>query len=467
MSIDFPTPRGSVALRFRFCPAGEVVRGRPAEIPSGNTLADKLRRGRMVGAVEHFYMGETEVSQGQLRAILGEDAMAMIAERMLGGAEGTHDPALPVRGLTLFEAGKFCEKLQEFDRQAQGGVPTLEDRHFRIPTHDEWQYACRAIQDAQHAAELPQFNAWPRLQNISKDVLADCQDVWSKKLNAPAPFVGSQDQILQIIAAHDNPVRGVEILSAFLQAGLGVQRSYATAELVPQPIGSGQPNNWNITEMHGNVFEWTIAETNKDAAKKLWEALMAGDLDAAGNDEAKSFFLAGGGFNHSLDRNFADWVTFSIWGGYPMQDGAASAYSMAQIESDNIVQDMLPGLRVLLDRRLTHDWLFLVRKEAVLTPSDSLDEIQQRLIRFRANVQELATSDELEPSAGKISFYESLSVYAHGDRVNAAQRLSDASKSLAAEDSFFGYLPELVSRDAMETPVAEVVAIYTPNDQMR
>nr|MBC8351666.1 SUMF1/EgtB/PvdO family nonheme iron enzyme [Planctomycetota bacterium] len=214
LEVKIQTPNGPVAVRFRYCPPGQGMRGRPQALPepTGNALLDQVKRKALLAQLKGFYMSETEVSQQQLERILGQETVDNIFKRMVAGEAGGRGNEFPIRGVTVVEAAKFCESLRDFDGQNQAGGLSLEARKFRLPTHDEWQYACRGIRDVEQTLKLPHFNVWPELKDVPRDVVADCQDVWTKKLGEQSPFDGSQEQVVRVIEAHDTAKRGVEIL---------------------------------------------------------------------------------------------------------------------------------------------------------------------------------------------------------------------------------------------------------------
>ena len=165
------------------------------------------------------------------------------------------------------------------------------------------------------------------------------------------------------------------------------------------------------------------------------------------NDASKLFFLAGGSYNHALDQNVSDWITFSIWGGQPMKDGAADAYSFSDLQSQNIVQDTPPGFRVLLERVLAPDWLLAIREATVMNEKDNLNAIQEQLGDHRRLVAELSTGPDREIAEARISFYEALENYRKGNRGECARLLTSSGDSLAGEDSFFSHFQQLVQAD--------------------
>jgi len=450
LELKVDTPNGPLVMRFRYCPSGQLLRGKPQALPTGNGLADKLKRQALLAEVKGFYVGETEVSQEQVKLALGEQAVERAFARMvLTEAAGGRGSEFPIRGVTPIEAAAFCKALHDLGRENPSEGSQIEARKFRLPTHDEWQYACRAIRDAGQTSLKPHFNVWPQLEDVPEDVIADCNDVWEKKIGENAPFDGSQVQVLRIIEAHDNPVRGVEILTAFLRLALGTKRNYASPETQPQPVGSGTKNAWNVFNMHGNVFEWTIAERNAGRVAVIWDSLASGDVAALSKDSSMAFFLAGGGYNHSLDRNVTDWRVFSTWGEQPMKDETAASYSIAELEEQNVVQDTSPGFRVLLDRVLAKDWLYVIRKSSVLHGGDDAPaSIQQRLDDHRRVIRELASGDELAAAEAKIDFYEALAKYRQGKVSESAKLIDTSSPSLTTDDPFFSYVKDLLAADS-------------------
>lgn len=103
-------------VRLRLIPAGEFDMGSPETEQGRLTDEGPVRRVRIR---EPFYMGKTEVTQAQWKAIMGAKN-----NPSLWRGDG-----LPVEQVSWEDAGSFCAKAGE---------------GLRLPTEAEWEYACRA-----------------------------------------------------------------------------------------------------------------------------------------------------------------------------------------------------------------------------------------------------------------------------------------------------------------------------------
>jgi formylglycine-generating enzyme required for sulfatase activity len=106
--------------------AGEFFMGTPAE-KSG----DNAEPGHRVKLTSPFWMGRTEVTQGQYDAVMGCNP-SIFRET---GLEA------PVENVSWYGAVAFCKQLTTLEKSA-GRLP--EGLVYRLPTRAEWQYACRA-----------------------------------------------------------------------------------------------------------------------------------------------------------------------------------------------------------------------------------------------------------------------------------------------------------------------------------
>lgn len=165
---------GIVLVRL---PAGRYVRGSPPDEPRRDT--DEAQREVEVG---EFWLGETEVTVGQWELVMGADFDAPAL-----------DPSLPASNLTWYQAEEFVARLDEL------GPPG-----WRLPSEDEWEYACRA------GTTTP---------------FSFGDDVRPEQVNFDAYY----------------PYRG------------GPRGEHSTGA---RPVRSLPANAWGLFELHGNVIEW-------------------------------------------------------------------------------------------------------------------------------------------------------------------------------------------------------------------
>jgi len=114
-----PAYTNSVGMKFVLIPAGKFVMGSPEEEPgrSGDEGPQHL-----VTLTNAFYLGVTEVTQGQWRTIMGDNP-----SRFRGSD-------LPVENVSWNDCQEFVRRLNEREKT---------DR-YRLPSEAEWEYACRA-----------------------------------------------------------------------------------------------------------------------------------------------------------------------------------------------------------------------------------------------------------------------------------------------------------------------------------
>lgn len=131
-----------------------------------------------------FKMGKTEVTQAQWKSIMGENPSLF---------KGKNNP---VEQVSWDDCQEFLSLLNS--------IPAVKDSglSFRLPTEEEWEYACRAGATGDYC----------KLANgteITKDTLGQ-------------------------VAWFDN-----------------------NSDRKTNPVGQKKPNAWGLYDMHGNVWEWT------------------------------------------------------------------------------------------------------------------------------------------------------------------------------------------------------------------
>lgn len=126
----------SVGMKLRLIPDGEFMMGSaesPQELVRRYDLSKKdLKRfarehpQHKVRITRPFYLGVTEVTQGQWKSVMGTEPWS--------GEKGVKvGPDYAVSYIDWEDATEFCKTLSAKERET-----------YRLPTEAEWEYACRA-----------------------------------------------------------------------------------------------------------------------------------------------------------------------------------------------------------------------------------------------------------------------------------------------------------------------------------
>jgi formylglycine-generating enzyme required for sulfatase activity/endonuclease/exonuclease/phosphatase family metal-dependent hydrolase/glycerophosphoryl diester phosphodiesterase len=202
-----PCPPGFVLV-----PAGYFTMGSPEDEPGRGSDEGLMR---VVTITNAFCLQATEVTQGQWKALMGNNPSSYASCGM----------SCPVEQVNWFDALAFCNALS-----AKDGLPpcyvlagcsgTAGDRYtcsevtfagiectgYRLPTEAEWEYAARAGTTA-------------------------------------GTYIGTIDDA-HLACEEPNPTLD------------GIAWTCATVWQSPKPVASKQPNGWGIYDMLGNVWEW-------------------------------------------------------------------------------------------------------------------------------------------------------------------------------------------------------------------
>ena len=243
---EFTITDSGLAMTMKWCPAGSFDMGSP-ESEEGREACEKQHH---VTLSKGFWMGETEVTQGQWKKLMGGETIVDLARKELEddipvkvngtwqfvrdylGVGNFNDPQnicgdidddVPVYYVNWDEAMMFCRKLTERERAA-GRVP--DGYEYRLPTEAEWEYACRATTTTALPNGQP-FHA-AGLNNASA-----LDDIAWYGGNASVGFVG----------------RGWDT------KGLK-EKQYPGGRAAPRKVKGKSPNKWGLFDMTGNVCEW-------------------------------------------------------------------------------------------------------------------------------------------------------------------------------------------------------------------
>jgi formylglycine-generating enzyme required for sulfatase activity len=132
----------TAGIRLKLIPAGEFLMGSDkAHDPDARGNEQPRHRVRIT---RPFYLGLTEVTQGQYRAVTGQSPSHF---------KGSDD--LPVESVSWNDAIAFCNKLSELEGLKPyyqfGTVAESGGEGYRLPTEAEWEYACRGGNPARYS----------------------------------------------------------------------------------------------------------------------------------------------------------------------------------------------------------------------------------------------------------------------------------------------------------------------------
>jgi formylglycine-generating enzyme required for sulfatase activity len=120
----------SIGMKLVLIPKGKFMMGSP-----------ESEEGRYDDETQHevtiskdYYLGVTEVTQGQYEKVIGTNPSKFQKQVILDKDSSMY----PVEKVTWEVAVVFCKKLSDLPEEKKVG------RVYRLPTEAEWEYACRA-----------------------------------------------------------------------------------------------------------------------------------------------------------------------------------------------------------------------------------------------------------------------------------------------------------------------------------
>jgi formylglycine-generating enzyme required for sulfatase activity len=179
-----------LGMRFVLIPKGEFIMGSPKS-EQGRQWNEKQHR---VIISKSFYMGETEVTQGQWKKLVGFNPSSYPE---LG-------KNFPVDTVSWDQCVEFIRVLNEWENTNK----------YRLPTEAEWEYACRA-------GSVTAFAGGPVTAPFS--------------CNEPEPSI-------------------LEMAWYCYNSGL----AFPSRDFKPHAVRTKLPNAWGLYDMHGNVQEWVL-----------------------------------------------------------------------------------------------------------------------------------------------------------------------------------------------------------------
>jgi formylglycine-generating enzyme required for sulfatase activity len=120
----------SIGVKLVLIPKGIFTMGSP-ESEKGH---DESETQHEVTISKDYYLGVTEVTQGQYEKVMGTNP-SYFQKREIRKSDSS---MYPVEQVSWEDAVEFCKKLSDLPEEKNAG------RVYRLPTEAEWEYACRA-----------------------------------------------------------------------------------------------------------------------------------------------------------------------------------------------------------------------------------------------------------------------------------------------------------------------------------
>ena len=153
----------ATGIRLVAIPAGTFTLGsQPGETDRDRDEGPATR----VTLTEGFYLGATDVTQGQYEAVMGVNP----SDFKNAGRDA------PVEQVAWADAVAFCQKLTERERAA-GRLP--DGYVFALPTEAQWEYACRAGTTGAYAGDPAKMSWYDRTSGgVTHPVGARQSNAW-------------------------------------------------------------------------------------------------------------------------------------------------------------------------------------------------------------------------------------------------------------------------------------------------
>jgi formylglycine-generating enzyme required for sulfatase activity len=120
----------SIGMKLVLIPKGTFTMGSPIEEDGW----EKDEKQHQVDISNDYYLGVTEVTQGQYERVMGTNP----SDNQKRDIRMSDSSMYPVERVSWEDAVEFCKNLSDLPEEKKEG------RVYRLPTEAQWEYACRA-----------------------------------------------------------------------------------------------------------------------------------------------------------------------------------------------------------------------------------------------------------------------------------------------------------------------------------
>jgi sulfatase modifying factor 1 len=231
----------SVGMKFKRIPKGKFEMGSEKD---EKDAYDDEKPSHTVEITKDFYLGMTEVTQGQWKAVMGKDNNPSYFSKTGDGKDsvkGLDTDDFPVEAVSWKDTQDFLKKLNALAAERKFKV------EYRLPSEAEWEYACRG---------------GPR--SSSKPF----------HFKSPSASLGAGQANFDASVPYGGGKKGEE------------------SERTNTAGKNGEANALGLYDMHGNVHEWCSDWYSADYYGK------SPLKDPTGPSEGSNRVIRGGGWDH-------------------------------------------------------------------------------------------------------------------------------------------------------------------------